>query len=414
MPRLARLALAVLLCVSLAACQTATRRDAVPEELSDVAHPFGLTGLRSWGDKATDEEVREFIHARVPTLRRLYSAEVKAHHVPHEDWLAMSGGGQFGAFAAGILNAWTASGTRPTFMGVSGVSTGAIIAPFAFLGPDYDHVLREIYSRYGTADLIEDTLLSGLLYGSSLSSTDRLAKVIEQYVTQDLLDRIAAEYRRGRLLYIGTTNLDAGRPMVWDITAIAASGQPGALALVRKLIRGSAAIPVAFPPIMVEVITPDGRVFEELHVDGGASSQVTFVAADIPLAALTREALGRNIERRLWVIVNNDLEPPHQMVSPRIGAIGKAAVSSLIRGSGVGDVYRLFAIARRDDIDMRVGWIPTTIPCTDPVEDFDRAFMACLFQHAGDLFRSGKLWHDLPPFYVRDPDRAAAAARPRR
>jgi predicted patatin/cPLA2 family phospholipase len=412
MPCLARLAAMLLLAFGLAGCHTATRLPAVPEELSDVAHPFGMTGLRSWGDKATDEEVDEFIHARVPMLRKLYAAELKAHHMPHEDWLALSGGGQFGAFAAGILNAWGQSGTRPTFMGVSGISTGAIIAPFAFLGAEYDHVLREIYSRYATEDLVESTLLSGLLFGNALASTDRLAKVIEQYVTQELLDLIAAEHRKGRLLYIGTTNLDAGRPMLWDITAIAASGQPGALDLVRKLIRGSAAIPVAFPPIMVDVVAPDGRVFSELHVDGGASSQVTFIAADIPLAAMTREALGRNIERRLWVIVNNDLEPPHQMINPRIGAIGKAAVSSLIRGSGVGDIYRLFAIAKRDEVDMRVTWIPTTIPCEDPKEDFDRAFMSCLYEHAGELFRGGKLWHDKPPYYVHDP--APPPAPPRR
>ena len=387
----------------LAGCASTARRDAVPEDKADDAHPFGLKGMRTWGDRATSEEVDEFVHTRVPLLRHLFSDEVKAGKVPSQDFLAMSGGGQYGAFAAGVLNAWSKSGTRPEFAGVSGVSTGAIIAPFAFLGADYDHVLREIYSLYATDDLIEDTLISGILHGSSLASTARLAKVIETYVTEEMLDKIATEYRKGRVLYIGTTNLDAGRPMIWDIGAIANSGAPGALALVRNLIRGSAAIPVAFPPIFVDVQTPDGKHYQEMHVDGGASSQVTFLAADIPLAALTKAALGRNIDRRLWVIINNDLEPPHQTISPRIGPIGKAAVSSLIRGSGVGDVYRLYALARRDEIDFKVGWIPTVVPCKEPTEDFDKPFMACLFNFAGERFSSGKLWQNVPPFYVADP-----------
>jgi predicted acylesterase/phospholipase RssA len=370
-------------------------------DVADAAEPFGRPGLRFWGDALTKAEIDAFIAFHAPAMRAEFGEDIAAGRTPQVDYLALSGGGQWGAFGAGILAAWTEAGTRPEFLGVSGVSTGAIIAPFAFLGPDYDATLREIYSLYATADLVQPTVFSGLLSGTALSDTSRLGDVIARYITPEVLADIAAEHRRGRLLHIGTTNLDAGRPVIWDVGAIADSGEPGALELVRQLIRASAAIPVAFPPIIVAVETPDGRVFDEMHVDGGASSQVTFVSPAIPIAEATRQVLGRNIDRRIWVIVNNDLEPPHRALRPRITDIGGAAVSSLIRGSGVGDVYRLHAIAERDDIDFNVTWIPPDIPCPAPVEDFDRAFMACLFDAAGDLFRSGRLWRDTPPFFAR-------------
>lgn len=322
-----------------------------------------------------------------------------AGRTPILHYLALSGGGQWGAFGAGILSEWSQSGTRPVFRGVSGVSTGAIIAPFAFLGSDHDATLREIYTTYSTEDLVEETVVSGVLTGTALAATDKLGRMIAKYMTQELLDEIAAEQRMGRRLLIGTTNLDAGRPVIWDIGAIAASGEPGALELVHSLIRASASIPVAFPPIFIDVQTPDGKIYDEMHVDGGASSQVTFISPEVPIAELTRRALGRNLDRRLWVIVNNDLEPPHRSIRPRITDIGGAAVSSLIRSSGTGDTYRLYAIAQRDEIVFHVGWIPNEVPCPDPQEDFDKVFMRCLFDVGGEAFRTETLWRNEPPFF---------------
>jgi predicted acylesterase/phospholipase RssA len=393
-----------LVAVGVSACGPGIVRNPAPAELAEMVQPLGVAGLREWGDALTPEEVTAVATQRGPAIRALYGDDIKAGRTPKADFLALSGGGQWGAFAAGILNAWSGSGERPEFLGVSGVSTGAIIAPFAFLGPDYDATLREIYTAYSTTDLVEPRLLSGLISGTALSDTTLLAGVIAKYVTAELLEKIAAEYRAGRLLYIGTTNLDAGRPVIWNITAIAASGEPGALDLVRDLIRASAAIPVAFPPIFVKVETPDGQVFDEMHVDGGASSQVTFVSPEIPIAAMTREILGRNIDRKLWVIVNNDLAPARRQVRPRVASIGEAAVSSLIRGSGIGDVYRLYAIAQRDEVDFNVTWIPNETPCPPPQEDFDRAFMSCLYEYGGDLLRSGGLWRSGPPFFALPAD----------
>ena len=375
-------------------------RNPVPEALAASAQPFGRTGLRDWGDSLELADIDARIAQPQAFLKAQFGPEIAAGRTPRLTYLALSGGGQWGAFGAGILAAWSRSGTRPEFQGVAGVSTGAIIAPFAFLGPDYDATLREIYTQYSTEDLLEATLFSGIVSGAALADTTRLRQVIARDVTPDLLEAIAVEHGKGRILHIGITNLDAGHPVIWGRGAIAASGEPGALELVRELIRASAAIPVAFPPIFVQVRTPDGRVFDEMHVDGGASSQVTFVSPALPVGEMTRRALGRNLDCDVCVIVNNNLAAPYQTLRQRVADIWGAAVSSLIRGSTGGDVYRLHTIAQRDSIGFHVTAMPAVIPCPDPVEEFDRAFMQCLFDFGGRLFDGGDLWSDAPPFFA--------------
>jgi hypothetical protein len=197
--------------------------------------------------------------------------------------------------------------------------------------------------------------------------------------------------------------IDAGRPMIWNMGAIAASGHPDAPHLFRQVILASASIPVAFPPAIIEVVGPDGKVYDEMHVDGGATSQVTFIASEVPIRTATIAALGRNIDRRLYLIMNNDLAPPYDPIQPRIADIGGAAVSSLIRGSGTGDLYRLYLTAERDDIAFKVGWIPPRVPCPGPQETVDAVFMQCLYGAGAELFRSGELWRELPPYYLLEP-----------
>ncbi len=391
------LVLPLLIC----ACGQTVTRNPLPEALVDQANPLGMPGLRTWGDALTKKELEGFAAGNAARLKAMFGHELAAGEKPPTLYfLGLSGGGQWGAFGAGVLKAWTESGTRPEFTGVSGVSTGALIAPFAFLGPDYDDVLEEMYTKYSTDDLIEEKVFSGLVSGDALADTAKLEAIIAEKVTPEFVAKIADEYRKGRILLVGTTDLDAGRPRIWNMGAIAASGHPDAPHLFRQVILASASIPVAFPPALIDVVAPDGTVYDEMHVDGGATSQVTFVSPDVPIRQETIAALGRNLDRHLYLIMNNDLSPPYSQINPRIADIGGAAVSSLIRGSGIGDLYKLYLISQRDDIEFDVGWIPAEVPCPDPTEVFDRPFMKCLFNVGGDLFRQGKLWRDLPPFYV--------------
>jgi predicted patatin/cPLA2 family phospholipase len=391
-------ALAALL--ALAACAQTLVRNPVPAPMVGEALPLGMTGLRFWGDTLSHEEVATLIAGRGAVLRARFASNSSPEKLPELYYLALSGGGQWGAFGAGILNAWTESGTRPVFAGVSGISTGALIAPFAFLGPKYDPVLTKVYSTYSTDDLLEPTLLSGLISGTALSDTAPLARIIAENITPEFIADVAEEHRKGRVLLVGTTNLDSGRPVIWNLGAIAASGHPGALDLFRKVVLASASIPVAFPPVLIPVTGPDGKTYDEMHVDGGATSQVTFVSPSVPIRELTEEALGRNLPRHLYVIMNTDLIPPYGPIEPRINKIGGASIASLIRGSGIGDLYKLYLVAGRDDIDYSVGWVPSDIPCETPVETFDPVFMRCLYGVGENLLRTGVLWRDLPPYYV--------------
>jgi len=185
------------------------------------------------------------------------------------DFLAISGGGANGAFGAGFLNGWTASGMRPKFKIVTGISTGALIAPMAFLGLQYDIKLEKYYTTVSTKNImnVQGWLgIMSILTGESYASTRPLQHLIAELVDDNVLKEIAKEYANGRRLYIGTTNLDTQRFVVWDMGAIAASGCPGSLKLFRKVMLASASIPGAFPPVYFDVEL-NGRKYDEMHVD---------------------------------------------------------------------------------------------------------------------------------------------------
>ena len=203
--------------------------------------------------------------------------------LPPVNYLAVSGGGDNGAFGAGLMNGWTETGTRPEFKMVTGVSTGALIAPFAFLGSDYDATLREVYTTMTPEKVYRARGFSAALYDDAMADTTPLSQVIAGYADQKMFDAIAREYQKGRLLMIGTTDLDAQRPVIWNIGALAASGHPGALDLFRKILRASAAIPGAFQPVLIDVEI-DGRKYQEMHVDGGAIAQLFLYPASIDLS----------------------------------------------------------------------------------------------------------------------------------
>ncbi len=233
----------------LSACATTSLRDVVPPELADQARVAGLRdqNIRIWGDEAPKDfkkMAEVFARQRQATL----AAAGKTRGTIRDDMLVISGGGSDGAFGAGLLNGWTAHGTRPKFVVVTGVSTGALMAPFAFLGPRYDPTLKEFYTSYSTKDILRPTVLAGLLGGNAaLGSSEPLANLIKKYLTRSVMREIAAEHAKGRRLLVGTTNLDAERPVIWNMGAIATIGNDRALALMRKVLLASAAIPGVFP-----------------------------------------------------------------------------------------------------------------------------------------------------------------------
>jgi hypothetical protein len=307
---------------------------------------------------------------------------------PHA-YLVISGGGGDGAFGAGLLVGWTESGARPEFQIVTGISTGALIAPFAFLGPAYDARLEEVYTRYSSADLVRRRGLLATLRGDSAFDTLALRRTIERYVGDAEVAAIAAEGARGRSLLIGTTNLDAARPVIWNLTRIAASGAPGAKRLIHDVMLASAAIPGAFPPQLLEAEL-DGVRYDEMHVDGGATAQLFLGPEGLDWSRIA-ERLRVEGQPQLYVIRNSRLQERFEAVEPRIGPIVARTISSLIRTQGLGDIARIYYAAQAGGLGFNLASVPVDFT-RQPVELFDPVYMRELFERGRALARDGYPW----------------------
>lgn len=380
-------------------CTTVLSRSAVDETEIDAARPYGIDApfLRVWGDHIDPAAADRLVEIRRKIFAEQYTDAIASGEPIITHSLALSGGGPDGAFGAGLLAGWTERGDRPEFQVVTGVSTGAIIALFAFLGPDYDDELREIYTTYTTDDLVIRTIFSGLTGGTALLDTRRYRALIERYIDEDVVAKLAAANGEGRLLLIGTTNIDASRPVTWNLTAIAASGHPEARRLIHDVIQASSAIPAAFPPVIIPVEAPSGRR-DEMHVDGGATQQVMLYSPAIRTGRID-EAAGADIQRAVYIVINNKLDKPYEPVRPRIFSIAGKAASSLIGGSGSGDLYRIFAVAQRDGIDLNIVGIPRDFDL-EPEELFDPVYMGALYDLGYETGLEGEAWRPYPPDYV--------------
>ena len=186
--------------------------------------------------------------------------------------LLLSGGGQYASFNAGTVVGWTASGTRPAFDVVTGISSGALVALYAFLGPTYDDRMRHLFTTISDKDIYRYRPVVSLIRHSALADPARLERLIEREVNEQFLCDLRAAHASGRRLYLGTMNVQTRRQSVWDLGAIASSGRPDAALLVRKVVQATAAIPGLLPAVTFDVDV-DGRRYEEEHVDGGAVSQ---------------------------------------------------------------------------------------------------------------------------------------------
>lgn len=401
-PRWARAASAALLAVvalASAGCTTVLTRSAVDESELDQAQPYGIDRpfIRIWGDHIDENIAELLVEVRRRIFAEQFADEISRGETIVANSLALSGGGPDGAYGAGLLAGWTERGDRPEFQVVTGVSTGAIIALFAFLGSDYDDELREIYTSYTTDDLIIRTIFSGLTGGTALLDTRRYRALIERYIDDDIVAQLAEANSEGRLLLVGTTNIDASRPVTWNLTAIAATGHPEAKRLIHDVIQASSAIPAAFPPVIIPVQTPSGER-DEMHVDGGATQQVMLYSPAIRTGRID-EAAGASIQRVTYIVINNKLDKPYDPVRPRIFSIAGKAASSLIGGSGSGDLYRIFAVAQRDGIDLNIVGIPRDFDL-EPEELFDPVYMGALYELGYKVGFEGEEWSPYPPDYA--------------
>ena len=268
-----RISIILFILVSLSGCATTTRLPPVPLAKASETRLLDIQDARFYPD--TDIEKIEAL-ARKSRERELrsFAQSSRKGGLPPDYFLAISGGGDDGAFGAGLLCGWTDRGDRPVFKLVTGISTGALSAPFAFLGSEYDRYLKQVYTQTEAADVFKTRgALIAAVAADALSDTTPLRQMVSKFLTPELIDRIADEYRKGRILLIMTTNLDQGRPVIWNIGAIAESRHPKSRELIIDILMASAAIPAVFPPVMLNV-SYGGVDYQEMHVDGGAIAQV--------------------------------------------------------------------------------------------------------------------------------------------
>lgn len=371
-------------------CAVPARGPAVPPSDTARALPLGIPNARFFGDGDPAPMLAEMAQAIEREQAALRAAGQPTTPLPPASFLALSGGADNGAFGAGLINGWTTTGTRPPFRMVTGVSTGALIAPFAFLGPDYDPALRDIYTTMSPDRVFLRRRLTAALFGEAMADTGPLAETIGQYADQKMLDAIAAEYLKGRLLMIGTTDLDAQRPAIWNIGAIAASRHPQSLELFRKILLASASIPGAFQPVLLDVEI-DGVRFQEMHVDGGAIAQLFLYPGSIDPGLLpVRRA------QTAYVIRNARLDPEHAEIERRTLSIAGRAISTMLQASGYNDVVRAYFLTKRDGLDYNLAYIGADFKVPRATL-FDQAYMRALFDYGYAQAVNGRPWHKSPP-----------------
>ncbi|MDD1528843.1 alpha/beta hydrolase [Bradyrhizobium sp. WBOS7] len=360
--------------LALAACTSLPRTPYTAAEAS-TSRVLDIDGLRRYAD----DPVTKF------SFDKDTSTATKSY-------LALSGGGADGAYGVGVLNGWTAARTRPTFSVVSGVSTGGLIAPFAFLGPHYDDTLKEVYTSGIAESLLNDPSIMRVLFGSGLFGNTRLRELVARYVGPQILAQVARENAKGRKLLIATTDLDTQRTAIWDMGKIAAVGTPEALKLFRDVMAASASIPLVFPPIMIDA-EGQGRKFQEMHVDGGVTAPVL----TLPEALLFQGSrLPGSAKMDIYILVNKKIERNFELVSNGTIDVASRSLSAITQSQTRSIIFSTYDFARRNRLGFHLSYIARDYPAP-PSEGFDTAYMRALYQYGYEKAASGQAWTSTLP-----------------
>ena len=396
--RTLELVLCSLVICFLAACSSIPRQ-AVPPGSAARASVDGMTGIRYLVFTDPDS-VRAMLHdAFMTETPDCYDVQSDGSRV--YNYLAVSGGGSDGAFGAGLLNGWTRAGDRPSFKVVTGVSTGALIAPFAFLGPKYDETLKKAYTTVDQSRVFVVHSLLSMLWQESLTDTAPLREMVASFIDDKVLADIAVEHAKGRRLLVASTNLDAEEPVIWDLGAIASSKNKKKLQLFRSILVASAAIPAVFPPVMFDVEI-DGKRYDEMHVDGGVFFQSFSIGSSINLPMTIRAAhpdfTGKFVQR-LYVIRNGRVTPDPKEVPRGLSGIAVRAIGSMFKVSGINDLWRLYLSTIHDEIEFKYVSIPLEYKGTTE-EQFNEVEMINQFNYGQKLAEGGINWMTTPPGYA--------------
>jgi len=358
----------------LGACGTLPR-DAFDPLAERLAAPAGLTDVRyAASDAGAALSNAEPIRARIEADKGDFTV------------LALSGGGANGAYGAGVLAGWSKTGKRPRFDIVTGVSTGALAAPFAFLGPDWDARMEAAYTDGGTDELLGLKALAPFR-GPSLFSAAPIRSLVEAHVTPAMLKAIAVEHRKGRRLLVATTNLDTQETTVWDMGAIAKRGTPEALTLFQDILVASSSIPGVFPPVMIGMDGPAGR-FSEMHADGGVMTPFFTV----PEAMLLWTDPGGGVHKgAVYVLINGQVGATFGVTKGSLVGILARSWDAMSKASTRTYLAATIAFADRNGLTMRISEIPDEAEAQGL--NFKAANMRKLFRMGYDRALAGEAWH---------------------
>lgn len=343
-----------------------------------AAAPFGTIKLHDTANNVIDHSERVSIDgADTPLV---------GAHADRLDVLVISGGGSHGAYGAGVLVGMTEGGTRLDYDVVTGISTGALMASFAFLGPKYDAQLTDLYTQTSDKAIYESKGLFGLA-SDSLNDTTPLREKIAGIVTPQFLEEIAAEHAKGRRLYVGTTNLDTGELHVWDMGGIAASTHADKQRLYVEVLLASAAVPGLFKPVYIHA--HDGKP-PHMEVDGGVTAPELLAGFMIK---------GKQKHRAVHVIVNSHLrlkEGEHP-VEPSVVKIAMKSISELMRGLTYKTIYHDYVLTRQSGADFAMTYIPDDAKAPEDALTFDKEDMTALFEVGRKNGRDEAHWAKEPP-----------------
>ncbi len=313
--------------------------------------------------------------------------------------LAFSAGGADGAFGAGVMAGWTASGKRPKFDVVTGVSTGALLAVLSFLGPQYDNLAKELYTSQTNDTIFKSRGLNGL-FSDSLYDNSPLKKQIEKHITASLLAEVAAEHNKGRRLYVASTNLDAGQLVIWDMGEIALGGRTNPVQHFQKVLRASAAVPGFFAPVYIK--PQRGVQLRQAHVDGGVKEPILYSNFMGSSAAPQKD---------LYMVINgttrkfNDSNP----VKPNLASIAQKTIFELMRELQSDTIFRHYSRAKNSGIDFHLTSIPDDVPVSDKSLDFNPVRMRTLYDSGFEIGLQGPAkWNTKPPSVLRETGELAA------
>ena len=311
--------------------------------------------------------------------------------------LALSGGGMYGAYTVGVLGGWTEAGTRPCFDVVTGVSTGALVATYAFLGTAYDRPMIDLYTTISDRDIYRRRPAAAVIWSDSAASSAPLKKLIAAQVDDALLAEVAKAHAGGRRLYVGTTNIDTRRLVIWDMGAIASDPRPGAKELYRDVLLASASVPGFFPPVRIEVEV-NGRPVAEMHVDGGATTGVFLRASTLHVDAAALKAGRKPLAGSdAYVIVAGKLFSDPVCTSQRTLRIGESALQSVLYSQTRGELFRIYTLCLLGGMNYHLAAIPEDFKTGTDAMGFDPAEMRRLYEAGRAAVAGGRAWRDTPP-----------------